>query len=326
MPETPFTSLSVIIPTFNREKVLAKALDGYLAQRSPGLIHELLVVDDGSIDGTESVVLDFGRRSPFPIRYLRQPNRGPAAARNLGIREARSALVLFTDSDIVPEHNLVEQHIEWHQKYPQMTAAVLGYVTWPPEINASPFMRWYGEVEMFGFERLRTQQTASFHFFYTCNLSLKTEFLRAYGQFDEEFRSAAYEDAELGYRLSKRGLQLFYNSTAVGYHHQFFSFQDACRKKSGNAVAAQLFSRKEAGQQFLKETQRRHSRSYLFAKGVAAVVARTISPARRVLDSSIPLPGAIYKLFFWASTTQHDAVSDHRDEAQPDSPATASGS
>src|ERR1017187_5413753 len=102
MPEKPlFNSLSVIIPTYNREKLLAKALEAYLAQSSPQLVHELLVVDDGSTDNTESIVRGFSSRSPFPIRYLRQPNKGPAAARNLGIREAASSLVLFTDSDIV---------------------------------------------------------------------------------------------------------------------------------------------------------------------------------------------------------------------------------
>ncbi len=155
MPEAPpFPSLSVIIPTYNREKVLARALEGYLAQSSSQIIYELLVVDDGSTDGTESMVREFSARSPFPIRYLRQSNKGPAAARNFGIREARSSLVLFTDSDIVPERDLVEQHLEWHRRNPQITASVLGYVTWLPEIKATPFMRWYGEVQIFGFARL----------------------------------------------------------------------------------------------------------------------------------------------------------------------------
>jgi glycosyltransferase involved in cell wall biosynthesis len=330
VPEASLNSLSVIIPTYNRKNLLAKAIEGYLRQRSPELIRELLIVDDGSTDGSESMVRDFGGRSAFPIRYLRQPNQGPAAARNLGIRETRSPLALFTDSDIVPESTLVEQHFEWHQKHPQMTAAVLGYVTWPPEINATPFMRWYGETEMFGFDRLRNNQEASFHFFYTCNISLKTEFLRTCGQFDEEFRSAAYEDTELGYRLSKQGLQLFYNSAAVAYHHQFFSFEDACRKKVGNAVAAQLFFRKEAGRQVLKESEAKHSRiGYALAKGFAPAVARVISPARRVLDSSLPMPRIVYRLFYWASTAQprrQGSATDSRNEARPDSSATASGS
>jgi glycosyltransferase involved in cell wall biosynthesis len=314
MPDTSsLNSLSVIIPTYNREKVLARALEGYLAQSSPRLIHELLVVDDGSTDGTESMVLALSRRSVFPIRYLRQPNQGPAAARNLGIREARSALVLFTDSDVIPKCDLVEQHIEWHQMHSQISAAILGYVTWPPEIKATPFMRWYGERKLFWFDKLRNKREASFHFFYTCNLSLKTEFLRTCGLFDEEFKSAAYEDIELGYRLSKRGLHLLYNSAAIGYHYQFFSFEDACRKTLGNASATQLFFQKEAGQQFLKEIQRRESRSgHALAKKLATGAARLLSPARRLLDSPLPLPGIVYHLLFRVSTrptTRQSAVT-----------------
>ncbi len=306
MSEPPlFNSMSVIIPTYNREKVLAKALEGYLAQSSPQFIEELLVVDDGSTDDTESMVREVSKRSVFPIRYLRQPNKGPAAARNLGIREARSALVLFTDSDIIPERRLVEHHIGQHHKNPRISTAVLGYVTWPREIRATPFMRWYGERRLFFYDQLRNKHEASFHFFYTCNLSLKTEFLRNGEQFDEDFKSAAYEDIELGYRLSKRGLQLLYDASAIGYHHQFFSFEDACRKSQSNFVASQLFLQKEGGQQISKATQKRQDRAgYALAKGLAAVGARVLSPARRLLDSSLPLPGIVYELFLWASTRQ----------------------
>jgi len=309
MPETSlFTSLSVIIPTFNREKVLAKALNAYLYQSSPALIRELLVVDDGSTDATEAMVREFSGRAAFPVRYLCQPNKGPAAARNFGIREARSALVLFTDSDIIPEPDLVAQHIEWHQRNPLTTTAVLGYVTWAPEVHATPFMRWYGECSMFVFDKLRHQREASFHFLYSCNVSLKTEFLRTCGQFDEEFKTAAYEDTELGYRLRKKGLQLLYNPEAIGYHHQFFSFEDACKKRLNNASAEQLFFKKEAGQQLFKELRAKRSRpGYALATRLASGTARILCPARGLLNSRLPLPRIMYKLFFWDSTRPSDS-------------------
>jgi glycosyltransferase involved in cell wall biosynthesis len=300
-----FNSLSVIIPTYNREHVLAKALEGYLAQSSPSLIHELLVMDDGSTDGTESLVSEFRKRAAFPIRYLRQSNKGPGAARNFGIREARSPLVLFTDSDVIPKNDLVEQHIKWHQSNPQITTAVLGYLTWDPAVDATPFMRWYGEEKLFMFGSLRNEQIADFHAFYTCNLSIKTEFLRTRGQFDEEFTSAAYEDTELGYRLSRHGLQLLYNSAAIAYHHQFFSFEDACRKARSNSAATQLFFRKEAGQQILREIQRKQSNArYALATALAPVVAGALFPIRYLLDSRLPLPRIIYRLFFWMHTRE----------------------
>src|ERR1700749_3923878 len=102
------SSLTVIIPTYNRVELLAKALAGYEKQSAPELIRELLIVDDGSTDGTESFVREFCRKSHLPLRYLRQSNKGPAAARNLGVSAAQSSLILFTDSDIIPSHDLVE--------------------------------------------------------------------------------------------------------------------------------------------------------------------------------------------------------------------------
>jgi glycosyltransferase involved in cell wall biosynthesis len=302
-----FNSLSIIIPTFNREEVLAKALEAYLAQSSPQLIHELLVVDDGSTDNTEAMVKEFGRRALFPVRYFRQSNQGPATARNLGIREATSNLVLFSDSDIIPERDLVAQHLEWHKKNPQIEAAVLGYVTWAPEIRATPFMRWYGEDgALFRYRSLRGRTgEVGCHFFYTCNLSLTTEFLRTSGQFDEDFKGAGYEDLELGYRLHKSGMKLLYNSAAIGYHYQRFSFEQACRKTRANRSAALLFFRKEAGQQLWLEVQKARSGArYVMLRAVTTAAGAILSPACRLLDSSLPLPSVVYHLFYWYHGTR----------------------
>ncbi len=309
MAETPsFKSLSVIIPTYNRKDVLAKALDGYLAQSSAQLVDELLIVDDGSTDDTESMVREFSRRSPITIRYLRQANKGPAAARNLGIREARSSIILFTDSDIVPERELVAQHLEWHRNNPQTGAAVLGYVTWPPEIKVTPFMRWYGEEgALFAYRQLRGQREIDFHFFYTCNLSLKTDFLRACGGFDEDFKSASWEDTELAYRLHKAGLRLLYNPRAVAFHHQFFTFDEACRKALGNSAAREIFLKKEAGQYFLAQRKERiNGVKARLAKFAATAVGTVLSSSSRLLDSKIPLPSPIYRSLYWYRVRQWD--------------------
>lgn len=85
--------VSVIIPTYNRAAMLGRAIDSVLSQRYPR--YELIVVDDGSTDDTRAVVASHGAQ----VRYLHQPNRGPAAARNAGIRAARFDLLAFLDSD-----------------------------------------------------------------------------------------------------------------------------------------------------------------------------------------------------------------------------------
>lgn len=299
-------SLTVVIPTYNRGRVLKKALDAYRIQSAPGLVRELIVVDDGSTDCTEALVLEASRDSPFPIRYLRQSNKGPAAARNYGIREARSPIVLFTDSDILPAPDLVCQHVEWHKENPNTCVAVLGYVTWPPNPRPTPFMNWYGEDgPLFRYRKFQHRNELSFSDFYTCNVSAKTEFLRACGGFDEDFKGAAYEDIELAYRLSKAGLRLLYNSHAIAYHQQFFSFADACQKSRGNEAATRIFLQKEAGRVLLEPRLKRRSRLWFrIAKGTAMTAATALKPARRLLNSYVPLPYFIYRLFFWYDSTR----------------------
>ncbi|MFH7325043.1 glycosyltransferase family 2 protein [Desulfurivibrio sp. C05AmB] len=95
--------VSVIIPSHNRADLLAGALASVLGQEYPRF--ELIVVDDGSTDHTRQVVAAAERHwfenggEPGALRYFFQPNRGPAAARNLGIRQARYDLLAFLDSD-----------------------------------------------------------------------------------------------------------------------------------------------------------------------------------------------------------------------------------
>ncbi len=302
----PFDSLSVVIPTYNRVKTLAKVLGAYLVQSSPKLIRELIVVDDGSTDGTDSMVREFSQRSPFSIRYLRQANKGAGAARNYGIREAASSVVLLTDDDIVPERDLVEQHLEWHNRNPQTTVAVLGFIMWAPEMKATPFMRWCSEDgAVTRYRSLRGLSEADHHFFYTGNVSLKAQFLRSAGQFDEDFKTYGYEDLEFGYRLNKLGLRLLYNSAAIGYHYQRLSYQEACQKVRSKHDAAVIFFAKEAGQELLQRVrQRRSPAKYKVMKGIATVGATMLFPARLLLDSYVPLPRIVYHLLYWYDATR----------------------
>jgi glycosyltransferase involved in cell wall biosynthesis len=90
---TTLPTVSVVIPTYNRECFVRNAIDSVLNQTFTD--YELIVVDDGSTDNTADVVGNYGRK----VRYIYQQNAGPSAARNSGISAARGRWIAFLDSD-----------------------------------------------------------------------------------------------------------------------------------------------------------------------------------------------------------------------------------
>jgi len=292
--------LSVIIPTYNRKEILRKTLRAYRSQSSQREIVEILVVDDGSTDGTNSDVAEWNEGTAIPIRYLRQEKKGLAAARNFGIREARGGLVLFGDDDIIPGRDLVAEHLAWHKKYPDPSVCILGHVAWSPEVDPTPFMEWLGmDGVLFGFRSLAPEKEVDFRFFYFCNTSVKIDFLRKHGTFDEDFRAYGFEDIELGYRLQKKGARLLYNPKAVGHHYKRMSFADALDRAKQVAVARRVFETKEAGI-YLAELERREQAKpgRQVGRMVVRCLVRALAPLELLLDSHIRLPRHMYRAFY----------------------------
>jgi glycosyltransferase involved in cell wall biosynthesis len=111
--------VSVIIPTYNRQDVLVRALRSVCRQSVR--CEEIVVVDDASTDGSrEAVEAGFDRGGPPAIRWFRLPsNRGPAAARNFGIRQARCGMIAFLDSDDHWRPKKLERQAETMERFPE---------------------------------------------------------------------------------------------------------------------------------------------------------------------------------------------------------------
>jgi glycosyltransferase involved in cell wall biosynthesis len=289
--------LSVVIPTYNRRALLERVLEGLCHQTAPEAIDEIIVVSDGSTDLTADTAAGF--RSRLPIRFVHQGKRGVSSARNLGLIYVNSPITLFLDDDVVPSASLIGQHASFHQESPGLECVLLGYVTWHPEIRVTPFMRWYGEYGgLFGYSHLKSGTEVDRRFLYTCNVSLKTDFLRKSGGFNESL--TVLEDHELGYRLAKLGMRMTFLKPALGYHYQAFSFEDACRRSSRYSSGLPAFLQTEAGKSVLRS--RKHP---LFR--VADYTVRALGPAlriaRSIVDTDLQLPGPVYRLFYWYFAT-----------------------
>jgi GT2 family glycosyltransferase len=293
--------LTVIVPTYNRKEILLKTLAGYQNQSAREGILEVLVVDDGSTDGTSEAVGQFTKETSLHVRYLSQRNSGLAAARNHGIREAKGRVVLFGDDDIIPGTHLVAEHLSWHRKYPDSSVAVLGLVAWSPEVRPTPFMEWLGsDGELFDFGHLARGKEVDFERCYFCNTSLKAEFLTKNGVFDEDFRAYGYEDIELAFRLRKRGLRVLYHPDAVGYHYKFVSFAAACRRAESLANAWGVLGTKEAGKYIAARHVDANRGGVIRAlkRLLRNLMVTILLPMKVLLDSHVRLPRPVYRAFY----------------------------
>ena len=307
--------LSAVVATHNRRDILRKAITAYQNQTPTTPQFEVLVVDDDSSDGTEEMVNRLMPTMNLSIRYFRQAKRGAAAARNVGIRESIGRIILFTDDDIVPAENLVAEHLLCHARHTEPQCAVLGHITWSPEVHPTPFMRWYGRNVVVTFRDLKNACITDFRHFYTGNVSVKRDFLQEHGEFDEDFEGYGWEDLELGYRLTKAGMKLLYDPRAIGYHYQQIRFEDACRRAQRIAATRRTFEKKEAGRHFAQlEGQRNQALGRRLGKQMASWLVPLFSPLRSFMDSRIPLPAAFYQMFYWyyGARVGHDLMSAYK--------------
>lgn len=195
--------VSVIIPTYNRLTILAKALNALAKQRT-ARPYEVVVVDDGSTDETPHVIPEMSFEGG-ELRYLRVSHGGPAGARNVGIEAARGELIIFLDSDIVVEDGFIEAHCQAHEGHPKRIGH--GPVIHTDDIE-NPTAAQFKLTDI------------SRAFFATGNASIRREHLIEAGLFDESFREYGWEDLEFGLRLKRFGLKAVQVPEARGYHYK----------------------------------------------------------------------------------------------------------
>jgi glycosyltransferase involved in cell wall biosynthesis len=226
--------ISIIIPTYNRRDVLInKTICALEKQEFRKKDYEVLIVDDGSTDGTSEAISEIIPLRDIHIRLFKQCNSGPAVARNRAIREADGEiLIIIGDDTYPPKKDFIATHYQHHIDRPEPNEAMLGLTVWDKTIETS-FMAWLQATnKQFSYNLIRTGTYVDYRFLYTSNLSIKKRLITTSKEyFDERFKIAAYEDIEWGYRLEKNCvMRLFYNDNALLFHHHLYTQSDFLRR------------------------------------------------------------------------------------------------
>jgi len=210
--------VSVVIPTFNREKLLPHTLEALANQRG-GVDYEVIFVNNGSSDNSHALLEQAVGAHPGLFRaYYIAPTGGPSAPRNRGIRNASGEVVIILDDDVIPDPDLVLQHWNFHQANPAPEYAALGEVYVPDNLKTDPMSLFH----TFPYHEVANKLYLEYLYFWTCNISFKRQFMLQYGMFQEDM--LYYEDIVCGYKLANNGMRLCFLPSARGRHlHQLRS-------------------------------------------------------------------------------------------------------
>jgi glycosyltransferase involved in cell wall biosynthesis len=202
--------VSVVIPTYNRRPILEKCLDALERQRFEGGLdqYEVVVVDDGSTDGTPAWLREDVGRFPH-VRLVEQQHGGPAEGRNRGVDHAKGDVIVFIDSDLVVTESCLACHPKALQRSWEQRGNRLCF-TYGAVVNTANFADPTSERH-----KLRD---LSWAYFATGNVAIDRGVLERSGLFDCSFRLYGWEDLELGERLRRMGVALIKCPEAVGYH------------------------------------------------------------------------------------------------------------
>jgi len=194
--------ITVQLCTYNRRALLGRVLQALFDQDIDPDAYEVVLVDDGSTDGTYEEIIA-PARPRCALHVVRQKNAGLARGRNVGTARARGEYVLFMDDDVLATPNLVRAHLRFHETHPRSIcrAGVINVASFddlPP-----PRYSW---------------RNYSGAYFWTTNVSLPLALLHEAGGFDERFREYGWEDLELGFRLRSMGVPSLRAHGAIVYH------------------------------------------------------------------------------------------------------------
>ena len=225
--------VSVIVPAYNRARIIRETIENIFEQTYANI--ELIIVDDGSSDDTQTILRSYGSR----IQWIAQKNAGPAAARNRGINMAKGDIIAFQDSDYAWHPTKIERQVSLLQRAGESAVCCL----------CNSFVQLYfGKVER-SFERAGVhppieegiwlnpaEVLATSFLLFNQAVAIRRKVLERIGGFDESFR--LMEDMDLALRLSLEGPWTFIREPLA-------TRQDKIERTLGHEATPQIISENE---------------------------------------------------------------------------------
>jgi cellulose synthase/poly-beta-1,6-N-acetylglucosamine synthase-like glycosyltransferase len=197
--------VSVIVPAYNAAATMSVCLEALASQSLPGRRYEVIVVDDGSSDETTEIV---GR---YDVHLIEQPRKGPAAARNRGVMDAKGDIILFTDADCEPTENWISEMVAPFE-LPELAGVKGAYRTRQRGIVPRFVQCEYEE------RYTRMSRHRQIDFIDTYAAGYRREVFLWERGFDVRYPNASVEDQEFSFRLAERGYKMVFNPRALVYH------------------------------------------------------------------------------------------------------------
>lgn len=277
--------IAVVITTFNRVDALRQTLER-LERQGVAEPFEVMVVDDGSMDGTPEFLE--GYSGPLGLRSFRQPeNRGIAAGRNVALREVRADFVLCLSDDVLVEPDFIERHLTTLREHKE--AWVVGSFVQLGDLTSTPFGRYLDRLEQ-SFTRARLVEPGSegvreMSYPTARNLSLPRVHLDRIGLFDERFRNSC-EDQDLAERAMAIGVRFLYDDRIRCVHNdQVGDLDRFCRQQYWFAHDGSMFCRK---------WPEKHGRSPLEAANGLPLPGEPVrSRLRKAMKRSLSVPAVL---------------------------------
>ena len=260
-------NVSIIVPVYNRKEILKKTLAGIINQTYPANLIEVIIADDGSSDGVESIIPEYANF--LDIKYVRQEDKGYrlSTVRNLGIKAAKYDCIIILDCDMLPIPELVESYMQY--LHVTLDAVLIGYrrfvctdelsaqdirqdinlaLDLPDIIANNPIITKKGSTgptkdwreEIYAKTNFLKDLDYPFRVFCGGNVAFHKYVISKTSYFDTSFQNWGGEDTEMGFRIYNSGYYFIPVKGATGLHQEPIDGIGDVDREAGRVITHEL--------------------------------------------------------------------------------------